>query len=130
MGVVADLISLEEVNAVARSMLSFSSDIGREQDLLDLASQPDQEGLWSRPGPTRATSVVACVPAYVSSTGDGVALGGAHLDQVRVGSCQLCCFGWRFWGRTGDNCMEVGCFRYGVWDVLGTGGDEEQGLGC
>lgn len=82
MGVVADLISLEEVNAVARSMLSFSSDIGREQDLLDLASQPDQEGLWSRPGPTRATSVVACVPAYVSSTGDGVALGGAHLDQV------------------------------------------------
>jgi hypothetical protein len=31
----------------------------------------------------RATSVVACVPAYVSNTGEGFTVGGAHLDQVR-----------------------------------------------
>jgi hypothetical protein len=84
MGVVADTISLEEVNAMARSLLTFASDMGSEQQMLDLAAQPDQEGLWARPGPTRATSVVACVPAYVTSSGEGIAAGGAHLDQVGV----------------------------------------------
>lgn len=53
MGVVADTLTLEEVNAVARSLLTFASDVGAEQQMLDLAAQPDQEGLWARPGPTR-----------------------------------------------------------------------------
>jgi hypothetical protein len=53
MGVVADTLTLEEVNAAARSLLTFASDVGREADMLELAEQPDQEGLWARPGPTR-----------------------------------------------------------------------------
>jgi hypothetical protein len=53
MGVVADTLTLEEVNAAARSLLTFASDVGREADMLGLAAQPDQEGLWARPGPTR-----------------------------------------------------------------------------
>jgi hypothetical protein len=92
MGVVAETITLDVVNAVARSLLTFASDMGSEQDMLDLAAQPDQEGLWARPGPTRATSVVACVPAYVTATGEGIA-GGAHLDQVGVGGALEHCTG-------------------------------------
>lgn len=53
MGAVAQFISVEEVNAVARSLLTFASDVGREAEVLELAGQPDQEGLWARPGPTR-----------------------------------------------------------------------------
>lgn len=53
MGVCAEAITLEDVNAVARSVLTFGSDVGREEEVLALAAQPDQEGLWARPGPTR-----------------------------------------------------------------------------
>uniref|UniRef100_A0A383WE33 Peptidase M16 N-terminal domain-containing protein n=1 Tax=Tetradesmus obliquus TaxID=3088 RepID=A0A383WE33_TETOB len=75
MAVAAD-IKLEEVNAVAASLLTFASDVGREADMLAEAAQPGQEGKWARPGPTRATSVVACIPAYVSAAGDVVSVGG------------------------------------------------------
>lgn len=53
MGVCAEHITLEEVNAVARSLLTFASDVGREEEVLALAAQPDQQGLWARTGPTR-----------------------------------------------------------------------------
>lgn len=53
MGAVAQFITVEEVNAVARSLLTFASDVGCEAEVLQLADQPDQEGLWARPGPTR-----------------------------------------------------------------------------
>eukprot|EP00882_Tetradesmus_deserticola_P033120 GHRQ01037803.1.p1 GENE.GHRQ01037803.1~~GHRQ01037803.1.p1 ORF type:complete len:127 (-),score=25.15 GHRQ01037803.1:296-676(-) len=55
---VAADIKLEEVNAVAASLLTFASDVGREAEMLELAAEPGQEGKWARPGPTRcATSL-------------------------------------------------------------------------
>lgn len=53
MQTVAATIKLEEVNALAASLLTFASDIGREAEMLELATQPDQQGKWARPGPTR-----------------------------------------------------------------------------
>jgi hypothetical protein len=53
MEAVAATISLEDVNAAARSLCTFASDVGREAEVLALAAQPDQAGLWCRPGPTR-----------------------------------------------------------------------------
>jgi hypothetical protein len=52
MAVAAD-IKLEEVNAVAASLLTFASDVGREGEMLDLAAEPGQADKWARPGPTR-----------------------------------------------------------------------------
>jgi hypothetical protein len=52
MAVAAD-IKLEEVNAVAASLLTFASDVGREGEMLQLAAEQGQEGKWARPGPTR-----------------------------------------------------------------------------
>jgi hypothetical protein len=53
MELVADTISLADMNALAASLMSFMSDIGREAELLELAAQPDQADKWARPGPTR-----------------------------------------------------------------------------
>lgn len=50
---VADTIKLDEVNALAASMLTFASDVSCEADMLELAAQPDQQGKWAGPGPTR-----------------------------------------------------------------------------
>lgn len=47
----ADTITLEDVNALARSLLTFASDYGREGEVLaEAAEQPE---LWAEPGPTR-----------------------------------------------------------------------------
>jgi len=53
MQAVAATIKLEDVNAVAASLLTFASDVGRERELLQLAAKPEEQGKWARPGPTR-----------------------------------------------------------------------------
>lgn len=74
-------------------MLSFASDYGAEAELLELAStQP--AGHYANLGPTRATSLLACIPAYIDATGasvTGSAAGGraslgasGHLDADQI----------------------------------------------
>jgi len=96
---VAHTITLEEINALARSMLSFASDYSREGELLeDAAAHPD---LYAYLGPTRTTSIVVCLPAYVDASGDSISggapsgrntalLGAAgHLDADQIDLAQL-----------------------------------------
>lgn len=95
---VADTVTLEEVNALARSMLTFSSDYGHEGEVLAEASA--QPGQWAYLGPTRATSIVACVPAYMDASGASISAGGSagrggslgaagHLDADAIDLEQL-----------------------------------------
>jgi len=48
---VADTITLEDINAVARSFLTFASDFGAEREVLEEAAR--QPGMWAEPGPSR-----------------------------------------------------------------------------
>jgi hypothetical protein len=48
---VGDTITLEDVNAVARSFLTFASDYGAEGAVLERAA--GEPGLWAEPGPSR-----------------------------------------------------------------------------
>lgn len=65
----SDTITVEGVNALARSILSAISHYGREAELFEEAgSDPLQNG-WAWPGPTWATSVVACLPAFMDASG-------------------------------------------------------------
>lgn len=79
---VADSITLEETNAIARSLLSFVSDYGHEAEALAAAEAEPEE--WSRLGATRSTCIVACLPAFMDesghSTGGGMPIArGASL---------------------------------------------------
>lgn len=49
-------ITQEDVNAVARTMMSFASHYGSEGQLLEEAAA-DPEGYWAWPGPTRCACV-------------------------------------------------------------------------
>ena len=69
----ADTITVEEVNAICRSLLSYMSHFRRESTLLE--EYDSNPALWADPGPTVATSVVACVPAFMDASGHG--MGGA-----------------------------------------------------
>lgn len=64
---VADSITLEETNAISRSLLSFVSDYGSEEAALDAATMAPEE--WSRLGATRSTCIVACLPAFMDKSG-------------------------------------------------------------
>jgi len=119
MSQVAETITLEEINALARqagrlaliftsdfrkhikhiilpvyrSMLTFSSDYGSEGSVLEEA-RGAPSGSYAHLGPTRATSLVACIPAYVDATGTSVSAMGAggraslgasgHLDADEI----------------------------------------------
>ena len=66
---VADSVTLEEVNAIGASVLSYISHYRKEAELLEEAGHdPSQNGyaLW---GPTRMTSIVACIPAFMDASG-------------------------------------------------------------
>ncbi|GLC34133.1 hypothetical protein PLESTB_000841000 [Pleodorina starrii] len=102
MNAVANTVELWEVNALARSMLTFASDYGAEAAVLAEAEAQGaaDPGLWAYLGPTRCTSIVACIPAYVdasgmsvsagSSAGRGGSLGAAgHLDADQIDLEQL-----------------------------------------
>ena len=80
----AATITLEDMNALARSMLSFSSDYGSEQVLLDQYAEEPQH--FMHLGPTRATSAVVCIPAYVDATGASVSGGGGGPKRASLGA--------------------------------------------
>ena len=72
----ADAVSLEEINRLAKSVLSYVSHYGREGEAWDeCGSDP---AAWGDTGPTYATAIVACIPAYMDeaglSTGNGPVL--------------------------------------------------------
>jgi hypothetical protein len=48
---IADTITVDDVNAVARSFLSFASDYGAEAEVI--ARAEGERHLWSEPGPSR-----------------------------------------------------------------------------
>lgn len=66
-------ITLQEVNATAASVLSFATHYGHEGELLDEAQLHPET--FSGPGPTRATAVIACIPAFTDASGQST---GAH----------------------------------------------------
>lgn len=72
---VANTVTLEDVNDVARSLFSFAADYGSE-DKLATAIQESEEGAttmkWDPTGwnsPTLTTAVIACIPAAVDPEG-------------------------------------------------------------
>ena len=90
---VAGDITPDTVNRIARSMLSFIGAYNREPDMLQDADQ--NPGKYHHPGPTRCTSITACVPAFVQESGDAIEGGissanreamnaGGHLDGDAV----------------------------------------------
>lgn len=63
----ADSITVEEVSCLSRSLLSYVSHYGREEELwAEYNSDPSG---WAAPGPTWATSIVACIPAFMDDSG-------------------------------------------------------------
>jgi predicted Zn-dependent peptidase len=72
---VADSVSLEDVNAAAASLLSFASHYGEEAGERAAAAGVAMPSAWAPPGPTRATSIVACIPAFADPS--GLSTGGA-----------------------------------------------------
>jgi predicted Zn-dependent peptidase len=64
----ADTITPEEVSAICKSILSFSSHYGDEASLLQ-EYQADP-GKWATPGPSIATAVVACLPTFMDASGN------------------------------------------------------------
>lgn len=63
----ADTITREEVNAAAASLLSYISHYADgEAAVAAAAADPDA---WAAPGPTHATSIVACIPAFTDPSG-------------------------------------------------------------
>ncbi|KAG1670958.1 hypothetical protein FOA52_011393 [Chlamydomonas sp. UWO 241] len=81
---VAATITLEEMNAIVRSMLTFASDYGSEGKVLDEAAADPSK--WAHLGPTRATSVVACMPAYVDPEGQSVGAGASGPARASLGA--------------------------------------------
>lgn len=49
-------------------MLTFASDFGNEAGALAAAAA--EPGAYIPSGPTRATSIVACLPAFVDASGE------------------------------------------------------------
>ena len=71
---------------MAASLLSYISHYGREEELIgSFKSSPDA---WPYE-PTRATAIVACVPAYVDASGQSATAGSGQMHGevlVRVRS--------------------------------------------
>jgi len=72
---VVDSIELEEVNSYARSILSYISDFGNEEEMM---AAEDKDLFAEDMGPTKATSIVTCIPAYVDKDGGSIASGQSH----------------------------------------------------
>ena len=56
-----------------RSLLTFASDYGNEAAVLEDATQHPEK--YGHQGPTRATSIVTCIPAYTDASGLGIQQG-------------------------------------------------------
>jgi hypothetical protein len=63
----AHTITVEEVNSIARSLLSFVSHYQHEEEAVAAWSSAPQH--WMDWGPTRSTCVVACIPAFTDESG-------------------------------------------------------------
>ena len=82
---VADSVSLEEVNAIGASVLSYISHYRSEGTLLEEVGQDYAAKGYARPGPTRMTSIVACVPAFMDASGQSTGI--TCLQPVRHLPC-------------------------------------------
>lgn len=71
-----DSITREEVNGVAASLMSFATSYRNEAAPLEDAERRPEA--WAAPGPTRATAIIACIPAFDSDEYNT----GAHLACV------------------------------------------------
>lgn len=88
---VADSIALKEVNAVAASVLSYISHYRNEAALLEEAGPDYTSRGYATPGPTRMTSIVACVPAYVDASGQSTGVPPVWLvvDRAALLHCAV-----------------------------------------
>lgn len=93
---VADSVSLEEVNAIGASVLSYISHYRNEAALLEeVGPDPVSKG-YAQPGPSRMTSIVACVPAFMDASGQSTGRTSpmsawpiVYSQVMPVVSCQL-----------------------------------------
>lgn len=80
--------------SVCRSLLSFASDYGNEAAILEDAERHPEK--YGHLGPTRATSIVTCIPAYTDLTGEAMPQGGGEgrlllcLPACTLGVKSLC----------------------------------------
>lgn len=82
----ADTITREEVNAAAASLLSYISHYADSGAAMSAAEA--DPGAWAPPGPTRATSIVACIPAFTDPSGQST---GAAAEWSAVSFRRWCC---------------------------------------
>lgn len=90
---VAPTVTLDEVHAFARSFFSFVADYSRENSAAaDSEANPDK---YCSLGPIRTTSIIACVPTFVTKTGEAIEGGisaragpsistSGHLDGTNI----------------------------------------------
>ena len=113
----SDTITVEGVNALARSILSAISHYGREAELFEEAgSNPLQNG-WAWPGPTWATSVVACLPTFMDASGNST---GGPQDQVtcgRPGRGDCTAGSWLMPGGTTHKILAAQQAAWGYWQA-------------
>ena len=84
----ADSVSLEEVNAIGASVLSYISHYRSEAELLEEVGQDYAAKGYARPGPTRMTSIVACVPAFMDASGQSTGK-DCNLQPVWQSPCNV-----------------------------------------
>ena len=88
---VADSISLEEVNAIAASVLSYISHYRKEAALLEEVGPDHVAKGYAKPGPSRMTSIVACVPAFMDASGQSTG------DSITASACVTLSTGLSTW---------------------------------
>lgn len=63
-------IGIDDVNKEAASLLAFASHYGKEAEAMH--DFEENTGKYAELGPSRATSVVACYPAYTDLSGESI----------------------------------------------------------
>lgn len=90
----AHTITAEDVNREAASLLAFAGYYGKEAEVLEDAERNADR--YAPPGPTRATSIVACYPAYIDPSGESVGESSSAPAEV-----------FRRWWQTSPGCAIV-----------------------
>jgi len=136
----AHTISREEVNAAAASLLSYVSHYGNaEAAAAAAAADPDAWAPW---GATRATSIVACIPAFTDPSGQstGAALQGSiavpvartwAVSTLVTPGDRMSVQRWRHWCHARWQCwgFEDGCAIF-VWEMLSCRASSVSGSAC
>ena len=78
---VADSVTLEEVNTIGASVLSYISHYRKEAELLEEAGHDPSHNGYALWGPTRMTSIVACIPAFMDASGQST----GNFDVSHIG---------------------------------------------